>query len=98
MKYRLVYTQRAIRDIKKLEVGTRERIGKALRVYQKDPLNHAVKLTAHTDFALEITGSSVISKTTTSLSCVWVTEMRSTSAKASRRLHPHSSGLTVFCP
>lgn len=45
MKYRLVYTQRAIRDIKKLEVGTRERIGKALRVYQKDPLNHAVKLT-----------------------------------------------------
>lgn len=45
MRYRLVYTQRAVRDIKKLEPETRNRIGKTLLRYQDEPLKHAGKLT-----------------------------------------------------
>ncbi len=45
MKYRLVYTQRAIKDIKKLEAEMRSRIGKTLLRYQDEPLKHAGKLT-----------------------------------------------------
>ncbi|MEE9614834.1 MAG: type II toxin-antitoxin system RelE/ParE family toxin [Thermodesulfobacteriota bacterium] len=45
MKYRLVYTRRAVRDIKGLAPGTKERIGRTLLRYEKNPLKHADKLT-----------------------------------------------------
>jgi len=43
--YRLVYTHRAVRDIKKLPEDIRKRIGKTLLRYQADPLNFAENLT-----------------------------------------------------
>jgi mRNA interferase RelE/StbE len=45
LKYRLVYTRRAVKDINKLEAGVRQRIGNTLLRYQKEPLKHAGKLT-----------------------------------------------------
>ncbi len=45
MKYRLLYTQRAAKDIERLDRKVRERIGKALFRYAHDPLNHAERLT-----------------------------------------------------
>ena len=44
MKYKLVYTRRAERDIKKLEGITKEGIGKALLRYGEEPLKFAEKL------------------------------------------------------
>jgi len=44
VKYRLVYTQRAERDIKKLESKIKDRIGKTLLRYSEDPLGFAEKL------------------------------------------------------
>jgi mRNA interferase RelE/StbE len=44
LTYRLVYTQKAIKDIQKLEPKTRQRIGKTLLRFEQDPLNHAEKL------------------------------------------------------
>ena len=45
MKYKLVYTLRAIKDIERLDLRTKERIGKALLRYEEDPLRHAERLT-----------------------------------------------------
>lgn len=45
MKYRLLYTQRAAKDIERLDRKVRERIGKTLLRYAHDPLNHAERLT-----------------------------------------------------
>lgn len=45
MTYRLIYTRRAERDIKSLASPIRERIGKALLRYCKDPFKHAERLT-----------------------------------------------------
>ena len=45
MKYRLLYTQRAIRDIKSLDPKIKERIGSTLLRYKKEPLDYAEKLT-----------------------------------------------------
>ncbi len=45
MKYRLVYTRRAERDILSLDPATRERLGKSLLRYSKDPLKYGEKLT-----------------------------------------------------
>jgi len=44
VKYRLVYTRRAERDIKKLEPNTKDRIGKTLLRYNEEPLKFAEKL------------------------------------------------------
>ena len=44
MKYRLVYTHRAERDIKRLESDTKDRIGKALIRFSEEPLKFAEKL------------------------------------------------------
>ena len=44
MKYKLVYTQRAERDIKKLESKIKDRIGKALIRYSEEPLRYAENL------------------------------------------------------
>ena len=44
MKYRLVYTHRAIRDIDALDTRIKQRIGKTLLRYESDPLPHAEPL------------------------------------------------------
>lgn len=45
MRYRLVYTHRATRDIEGLDPRVKERIGKTLLRYEEDPLKHAERLT-----------------------------------------------------
>jgi len=45
LKYRLVYTHRAIRDIRRLEPAVKKRIGKTLLRYEEDPLKYAIRLT-----------------------------------------------------
>ena len=45
MKYRLVYTHRADRDLKGLDPEIKKRIGKTLLRYEHDPLSYAEKLT-----------------------------------------------------
>ena len=47
MKYRFVYTHRAIKDIQKLHLDIQKRIDKTLLRYEKDPLKYAEKLTDH---------------------------------------------------
>ena len=44
MRYSLVYTRRAERDIKKLESKAKRRIGEALLRYSEEPLRFAEKL------------------------------------------------------
>ena len=44
MKYRLVYTQRAIKDIHRLPRDIKKRIGKTLTRYKQAPLNYSEKL------------------------------------------------------
>jgi mRNA interferase RelE/StbE len=44
VRYKLVYTRRAERDIKKLDPETKDRIGKALLRYSEEPLRFAEKL------------------------------------------------------
>lgn len=48
MNFRLIYTRRAVRDIEGLDPGVKDRIGKTLLRYEKDPLRHAEKL-SHSD-------------------------------------------------
>jgi mRNA interferase RelE/StbE len=45
VRYSLVYTHRAIKDIQRLEGNAKRRIGKTLLRYSEDPLRHAEKLT-----------------------------------------------------
>ena len=45
MRYELAYTRRAVKDIQKLDVEIRERIGKTLLRYSESPLTYAEKLT-----------------------------------------------------
>jgi mRNA interferase RelE/StbE len=45
MKYELVYTKRAIKDIQKLDTDVKERIGKTLSRDKENPLVYAEKLT-----------------------------------------------------
>jgi mRNA interferase RelE/StbE len=45
MTFNLVYTRRAIRDIRDLEPVIRPRIGKKLLRYKEDPLKYAEKIT-----------------------------------------------------
>ena len=47
MEYRLVYTRRAAKDIRKLEEKIKKRIGEALQRYSADPFKHAEKITDH---------------------------------------------------
>ncbi len=44
MKYQLVYTHRAIRDLDELDASVKQRIGKTLLRYEQDPLKHAEPL------------------------------------------------------
>lgn len=45
MKYDLVYTQRAVKDIQKLDAPIKARLGKTLLRYKEAPLEHAEPLT-----------------------------------------------------
>jgi len=45
MKYELVYTHTAFKDIRKLDESTKQRIKKTLERYQNNPLQYASKLT-----------------------------------------------------
>lgn len=45
MKYRLVYTHKAVKDIQKLEPSVKKRIGESLQRYEKEPLSYAIRLT-----------------------------------------------------
>lgn len=45
MKYKLIYTFRADRDIRRLEPGIKKRLEKILRKYEENPLKYAEKLT-----------------------------------------------------
>jgi mRNA interferase RelE/StbE len=44
MSYDLVYTQRAIRDIEKLDPKIKKRLGKVLLRYKEEPLRYAERL------------------------------------------------------
>jgi mRNA interferase RelE/StbE len=44
MKYKIVFTRRATKDISKLEPEIKERIGEALRKYSEDPLSYARRM------------------------------------------------------
>ena len=46
--FNLIYTQRSIRDLRKLDGPTKLRIGKALLRFREDPLKYAEKITDHT--------------------------------------------------
>ncbi len=45
MNFNLVYTKRAIRDVRKLEPSTKLRIGEALLRLQENPLKYSEKIT-----------------------------------------------------
>jgi mRNA interferase RelE/StbE len=45
MKFSLVYTKRAIRDIRKLDESIKLRVGKALLRFREDPMKYAEKIT-----------------------------------------------------
>ena len=45
MSYRLVYTQRAVRDINRLDAGVKKRIGATLLRFKDNPLQYAESLT-----------------------------------------------------
>ena len=44
MKYRLVYTKRALRDIEKLDIVVKKQISSKILLLAKDPLKNAKKL------------------------------------------------------
>lgn len=44
MAYKLVYTERAARDIRKLDIVVRKRLKKALETLREKPLEHSTKL------------------------------------------------------
>jgi mRNA interferase RelE/StbE len=45
LRYSLVYTHRAIKDVQRLEAKAKKRIGKTLLRYAEDPFRYAEKLT-----------------------------------------------------
>jgi mRNA interferase RelE/StbE len=45
LKYRLVYTQRALKDIKNIDPQVKQRVGQTLKRFESDPLKFAHKLT-----------------------------------------------------
>ena len=44
MRYQLVYTHRAFKDIRRLEKNVKRRIGKSLERYREKPLKYASQL------------------------------------------------------
>ena len=45
MIYKLIFTNRAIKDLKKIDNKIKERIGNKLKIYSKNPLKFGKKLT-----------------------------------------------------
>jgi mRNA interferase RelE/StbE len=45
LSYRLVYTQKAVRDIDSLDAGVKKRIGATLLRFKDNPLQYAERLT-----------------------------------------------------
>ena len=45
MSYDLVYTQKAVRDVEKLDHKIKKRLGKVLLRYKEEPMRYAEKLT-----------------------------------------------------
>ncbi len=45
MSYRLVYTQRAVKDIDRLDAGVKKRIGATLLRFKDNPLQYTERLT-----------------------------------------------------
>jgi mRNA interferase RelE/StbE len=45
LKYRLVYTQKAVRDIDRLDSGVKTRIGTTILRFKDNPLQYAERLT-----------------------------------------------------
>jgi mRNA interferase RelE/StbE len=45
LNYRLVYTQRAVKDIDRLDAGVKKRIGATLFRFKDNPLQYAERLT-----------------------------------------------------
>jgi mRNA interferase RelE/StbE len=45
LSYRLVYTQKAVRDIDRLDAGVKKRISTTLLRFKDNPLQHAERLT-----------------------------------------------------
>jgi mRNA interferase RelE/StbE len=45
VKFSLVYTKRAIRDIRELDASIKLRIGKALLRFREDPMKYAERIT-----------------------------------------------------
>ena len=45
MSYRLVYTQRAVKDIERLDANVKKRIGRTLLRFKDNPLQYAETLT-----------------------------------------------------
>ena len=45
MSYRLVYTQKAVRDIDRLDAGVKKRIGTPLLRFKDNPIQYAERLT-----------------------------------------------------
>ena len=45
MSYRLVYTQKAVRDIDRLDAGVKKRIGTTLLRFKDNPLQYSEQLT-----------------------------------------------------
>jgi mRNA interferase RelE/StbE len=46
LSYRLVYTQKAVRDIDRLDAGVKKRIGTTLLRFKDNPLQYAERLTS----------------------------------------------------
>lgn len=44
--YKILYSSKSIRDIKKLDPVTKKKIGKQIERFLKDPLRHAHKITS----------------------------------------------------
>ena len=44
MIYKIIFTNRAIKDLSKIDDSTKDRIGKKLKEFSIDPLSHARKL------------------------------------------------------
>lgn len=44
MRYKIIFTDRAVKDIHKIDESTKERIGKKLMDYSLNPLSHSKKL------------------------------------------------------
>jgi len=62
MSYNLLYTQRALKDIQKIDLNAKKRIGEALLRYKEEPLKYSRKMinAAHGSYRFRIGDYRVI--------------------------------------